>query len=584
MYRFFILLAVACATDNLLAEKPSSDQSPQRLSQIRADIEFLASEDLRGRSSADETIQVAAEYIADRMEGIGLETSLFDGTPMQPFQIPLGPRAGDKEENRVEFSFGDKPEKLSAELGEGMRPLSIGSAEGSVKGPVVFAGYGITAPEFDYDDYKGINVAGATVIVIRKEPEMNDPSSRFKGTENTRHAYFATKIENAVKHGATAMILVNDPTSVLGDVQNEKSKIAREQQRKAAMVAQIEKLPEGAANNRKTIREKIVGIDTIVASMQADLDRAKRGVLPVGVAGPRSPRKKGLPVASVGRDVVTELLEKTLGKSLSSLEKAIDETKRPQSEMLAKTSVSLQVKLKPSYATTSNVVGTIPGKGELEGETIVLGAHYDHVGMGGYGSLAPGTIAVHNGADDNASGTSALLSAAELLAESLRDVASHRRMVFIAFSGEERGLLGSKHYVRNARFPIDQTAAMINMDMVGRLKNNELTVYGTGSADTLDGILEEANVKGQFNLFKVASGYGPSDHQSFYVAGVPVLFFFTGLHNDYHRPSDDFDKIDFGGMARITDTVSDVAFQLAIRKDRPKYAETEKRVEIRRQP
>ena len=124
---------------------------------------------------------------------------------------------------------------------------------------------------------------------------------------------------------------------------------------------------------------------------------------------------------------------------------------------------------------------------------------------------------------------------------------------------------------------------MVNMDMVGRLRDNELTVYGTGSGDALDEILEKANQLRKFDLFKVPTGYGPSDHQSFYEAGIPVLFFFTGLHNDYHRPSDDFEKIEFGGLTRITDIVSEVTFELAIREQRPTYVETEKKVQIRRQ-
>jgi C-terminal processing protease CtpA/Prc len=124
---------------------------------------------------------------------------------------------------------------------------------------------------------------------------------------------------------------------------------------------------------------------------------------------------------------------------------------------------------------------------------------------------------------------------------------------------------------------------MVNLDMVGRLRDNELTVYGTGSAKEFDSLIESVNEQGEFNLVKVASGYGPSDHQSFYQKGIPVLFFFTGLHNDYHRPTDDFDKINFGGMSRITDIVSEVTLELATDPQRPEYAETEKSVRIRRQ-
>jgi len=142
-------------------------------------------------------------------------------------------------------------------------------------------------------------------------------------------------------------------------------------------------------------------------------------------------------------------------------------------------------------------------------------------------------------------------------------------------------LLGSEYYVRHPRYPLETTAAMINLDMVGRLRDNDLTVYGTGSATEMDSILEAANQATGFKLFKVASGFGPSDHQSFYTRNIPVLFFFTGLHNDYHRPSDDFDKINFNGLTRITDITSGVVAELATRLDRPHYAATDRDVEIR---
>ena len=154
--------------------------------------------------------------------------------------------------------------------------------------------------------------------------------------------------------------------------------------------------------------------------------------------------------------------------------------------------------------------------------------------------------------------------------------------IFIAFTGEERGLLGSKHYVAQPIFPLAQTVAMVNLDMVGRLLDNELTVYGTGTAPQFNGLLDQLNETAGFKLLRVASGYGPSDHTSFYQAKVPVLFFFTGLHNDYHRPTDDFDKIDFGGLARITDMVTDVTRALAT-GPRPSYQSTEPGGSITRQ-
>lgn len=567
------------------AERPLDLASASRLEQqLREDIEFLASEELRGRSVTDETIDVAANHIARRMEEIGLDVSTVDGEPYQELKIAVGARPGASENNRVAIEHtAGAFEPLTASLAEGMNPLAIGSRTGEATGPLVFVGYGITADKLNYDDYDGIDVAGATVIVLRKEPGVSDPNSPFAGTRNTRHAFFTTKIENAIKHGAQAVILVNDSASIRRTVQDQRNKIQRELDRKAKMETQIAKLPEQAVNSRKALRDRMASIDTMVESMEKELKQAQRGLLGVSEAGERTAEKDSIPVVCLARDLADQLIQQSGRQSLAEIEKGIAENYSPHSFVLENVSSTVSVELTLAMAESSNVIGVLPGRGSLADETVVIGAHYDHVGMGGYGSLAPGTIAVHNGADDNASGTATLLAAAAELRDRLSDSNSHRRIVLIAFTGEERGLLGSKHYVRNPRFPLESTVAMVNMDMVGRLRDNELTVYGTGSGAEFDELLEQANRRQKFNLFKVPTGYGPSDHQSFYEAGIPVLFFFTGLHNDYHRPSDDFDKIDFGGMTRITDIVSEVTFALATAGERPTYVETENRVQIRRQ-
>ncbi len=579
--------ALPCPSVRSWAERPvdhDAEVSAAALRQLKADVDYLASEELRGRSVADDSIDQAATYIADRMSGIGLDTDVIEQSPFQTLNVPLGARAGPRENNRVVLSHQqDKFDRIAASLGEGMNPLAIGSGSGKVRGPLVFAGYGITAPKLKYDDYAGIDADGAVVIVLRKEPGAADPDSPFDGKRNTRHAFFATKIDNAIKHGAAAVILVNDPQSVSDGLNNEQRRIDRELERKSKIQQQIENLPEKAVNSRKALAEKIASVDSMVESMKGELQWVGRGVLGISAAGERPVGKDSIPVVSVARDIVDRVLSKTEGSSLAEIETSINESYAPQSLQLSGATANLSVELKPTLAATSNVIGVIGGQGELADQTVILGAHYDHVGMGGYGSLAPGTVAVHNGADDNASGTAAMLSIAAQLQQRLADRSSHRRVVFIGFTGEERGLLGSKHYVRNPRFPLESTVAMVNLDMVGRLRDNELTVYGTGSGDSLDAIVERANERQQFKLFKVPTGYGPSDHQSFYEAGLPVLFFFTGLHNDYHRPSDDSDKINFGGLTRITDIVSEVTFELAVRDQRPAYVETENRVQIRRQ-
>ncbi|MCO8120703.1 M28 family peptidase [Stieleria sp. TO1_6] len=549
---------------------------------LRDDIQFLASDELRGRSVTDETIVVARDYLADRMRGIGLQMDSVDGQPFQSVKIAIGSEVRSADNNQCRFQLADG-NSIDAKLGDGFGPLAIGQEVGSVTGPVVFAGYGITSATHSYDDFQSINAQDSIVMVLRKEPGSSDPDSPFDGVKNTRHAYFATKIANAIEHGAKAVLIVNDPASTRQTVEKEQQRIDQEEDRKQTLAKLLVDLPAEAVKNRAAAEAKIAGIDQLIKAMQADLDSAQRGVLGLSEAGTQTNQTKMIPVASIARDLADKLLRSSGQPGLEQIEKQIDETYQPASRALDQVTATVSVDLKPAATVSDNVIGRLPGKGPLASQVVVIGAHYDHVGMGGYASMAPGTIAVHNGADDNASGTATMLACAGELSKRLSTAPSHRTFLFIGFTGEERGLVGSQTYVENPVLPIENTVAMINLDMVGRLRDNELTIYGTGTADGLDALVESVNRGFGFDLFKVASGYGPSDHQSFYRVGVPVLFFFTGLHNDYHRPSDDFDKIDFGNLTRLTDMVSEVAFQLAVRSQRPSYAETDARVEIRRQ-
>ncbi len=198
-----------------------------------------------------------------------------------------------------------------------------------------------------------------------------------------------------------------------------------------------------------------------------------------------------------------------------------------------------------------NVVGILPGRDPvLRNQTVVLGAHYDHLGRGGFGSLDPdSTGLVHNGADDNASGAAALIQVAARLAAS----PPARTVVFIAFSGEELGLLGSAHYVQQPIYPLAGMMAMVNLDMVGRLRNGRLIVYGARSAKEFPALLDSLNWYAGFDLKAQGDGYGPSDHSSFYAAKRPVLHIFTDLHEDYHRTTDDWQKVNYDGLKRVAD-------------------------------
>jgi Peptidase family M28/PDZ domain len=213
-----------------------------------------------------------------------------------------------------------------------------------------------------------------------------------------------------------------------------------------------------------------------------------------------------------------------------------------------------------------NVIGILPGRDPvLRNETVIVGAHYDHLGLGGFGALDPDSAGrVHNGADDNASGTAALFA----IAQRLREAPPARTVVFIAFSGEELGLLGSDYYVKHPLYPLSATEIMINLDMVGRLKNDKLIVYGTGTATEIPALLDSLNWYAKFDLRPQPEGYGPSDQTSFYAAKIPVLHLFTDLHGDYHRSSDDWDKINAQGLVRVADFAAAVATALGNRPTR----------------
>ena len=475
---------------------------------LQTDLAYLSSDALAGRDVGSEGIAKAGEYIAQRFKDLGFETDKFDGGPYQEFAIP-GPAAlGPAEKNLLKFTGVDGLPELKLE--SNFCPLSLGSS-GKFDSEVVFVGFGITAPDLKYDDYAGLDVEGKIVIVLRREPQQSDAKSRFNGTQNTEYAYFTAKELNASLHKVGAMILVND--------------------------AQTAASPAGDAVMR-------------VAEAGASLAKSK------------------VPTIFCSRSIIDPLIKKSTGKSLSELQAEIDSTGEPKSVVLKDVKATGEVDIASKDVIARNVVGFLPGKGALAEEYVVVGAHYDHVGMGGVGSLAPGTVAIHNGADDNGSGTTTMLEVARHLSLDKSD--NRRGIIFMAFSGEERGLLGSKHYVRSPRWPLEKTVTMVNMDMVGRLTDGGLTVYGTGTAEGFDPLMDKLNETSKFKLDKQAAGFGPSDHQSFYEFDIPVFHFFTGLHNDYHRPSDDFDKINIEGMQQIADMVNRLVIDLATRPDRPK--------------
>ena len=264
------------------------------------------------------------------------------------------------------------------------------------------------------------------------------------------------------------------------------------------------------------------------------------------------------------------------GKSLSTVQDQLNASTTPGSFAFpGELRVAVKVNVESTKATVNNVLAYLPGKTD---EYIIIGAHYDHLGYGNVDSLAPSQIGqIHPGADDNASGTAGVMELARLLAP--RKGQLQRGILFASFAGEELGLLGSAEWTKEPTLPIGKAVAMINMDMIGRIKDEKVFIGGVGTGSTFQSLLDEEKAKSQFKIEYSASGYAASDHTSFVAKQIPVLFFFSGLHSDYHKPSDTWDKINAPDAAKLLDFIDDVALKIdsapqrvafiTVKEDRP---------------
>jgi aminopeptidase YwaD len=280
-------------------------------------------------------------------------------------------------------------------------------------------------------------------------------------------------------------------------------------------------------------------------------------------------RDEGVPVFLIRRSIATDWLA-AAGQNLEAAEERLRQGSAP---MPLPVRVSLSADVEKVQKTTANVAGLLEGSDpQLRGEFVFIGAHYDHLGMGGPSSLAESREpAIHHGADDNASGAAGVMALADFFAS--RKIRPRRSLVFLAFSGEELGLLGSAYYVKHPLLPLASSVAMFNMDMIGRLRDDKLAVIGSGSSPDWDAIVADATRDTGLKVNKSEGAFGASDQQSFYTAKVPVLFFFTGVHTEYHRPSDTADKINIAGEVRVLNVVARCAEKVAQRPERPGYRE-----------
>jgi peptidase M28-like protein/PDZ domain-containing protein len=529
-------------------------------------VSYLASDEMEGRAPGTKGLDLAAEFIRQQFEQIGLNTALVDGAAYQPFEI----QDRGKVDNNTKLSFitpasdGTEPQPTALKLNEDFTPLG-GTGSDPFKLPLVFAGYGITAEKEGYDDYAGLDVKGKAVILLRHEPQQENTESPFNGDKDSKYAPFRAKLANARKHGAACILFCTDEHDLRKNLQQPWL-----QWKKA--------LAEFAAEQTKLKAEQLPALGEIdgqnarigelldrVAKLRGELNARLDPLLPFGTAGLRGD-DSGIPVLQCRRDVVDRLLAAAGQPDLATLEQKIDAEMKPASLEITGWQVAGQVAVRRDKHPAKNVVALLEGKGPRADEVIVVGAHYDHVGVQ---ENRNGETEVYNGADDNASGVSAMLEIARQLAEA--EEPPERDVLFVAFSGEERGLLGSRHYVEHPLLPLKDTVAMVNLDMVGRLRSDTLTIYGTGTATGFDELVERLANEHGMTLKKKPNGTGPSDHASFYRKDIPVLFFITGMHQDLHKTTDDVEKINVTGMRRVSEMVLDAVEEIAESDTRPEF-------------
>lgn len=519
----FLLLAFALLTGSIapapkvaraaysapaLADKASSSDSltPVSAERITRHVAFLASDKLQGRRAGTPGASEAARYIANEFRSYKLKPASSSGY-LQQFAFVSGVKLGEQNSFQLKTASAERALKV----GEDFMPLAFSSSE-PARGQVVFAGYGISAPELQYDNYAGADVSGKIVMVMRGSPDGDNPHGRF--AEHTAPGLeIQKKTIKAREKGARAVVFIS---------------------------------------GEKSFR------DDRLSRLQHDLNFLDSGITAVAIS----------------REAAQSIFA-SAGASLADAEKRSKESAAPVA--LENISVDLKASVVKITGDGENVVGILEGSDpKLAAEYVVIGAHYDHLGLGGPESLAQNPHgAVHYGADDNASGTAALLELARVMAADSKR--ARRSVVFIAFAAEEMGLLGSAAYVKNPVVPIASTVAMLNMDMVGRLRNGSLFVGGVGTSPAWKSLLDQvnaaaesqaSNVKTRFQISAGQDGFGPSDHQSFYVRDIPVLFFFTGTHEDYHKPSDTAEKINAEGVRQIAEFVRQIAASIASETER----------------
>ena len=497
-----LTMAVLLASFSFQSSEADKAGKTIKATDIQRHQVYLASDELEGREGGSEGGLRAAYYLADHLAGLGFEGGAGDGSFFQPFggANPMGEM---KDANLVRFSKG-KPEKPGDEFkySEDFVPHSRSRA-GSAEGPVVVVGYGITAPEFGYDDWKPVasSVKGAIALAMDGEPQEADEKSKFDGAKPSKYAEVYHKIDMAEKSGAAALLIASK-----------------------AVLARREEFTWPPPADTKAARIPVI----LVSAAMAD---------------------------------------KLAGKALDELRTSIDAELKPKSFKASK-AVELTVAARPRPGKGhKNVLAIWRGvDSKLKDDFVVIGAHYDHVGRGSAQNSRGKSGEIHNGADDNASGTSTLLD----VAEAIRDTRPKRSILLMWFDAEEKGLLGSIHWCGSPTVPIERVVGMFNMDMIGRNDTTKI-LMGVQKEEKkpfypkLAALLGEGEKRFgiKFDWEGADDLIRRSDHWSFMEKGVPAVFFTGGLHADYHTERDDPERINFAKEELIGKIVFWLASKLA---------------------
>ena len=488
---------------------------------IRQHIEFLADDALEGRMTGSAGAKRAAEHIATQFAQLNLNPIGDEATYFQTFEFTAGRKiiAGENSFH-ITRQMHDSEQVMEFGVEHDFQPLSF-SRNGVVEGEVVFVGYGLTVPGElgeGYDAYAGLDVTDKIVVALRYVPEGVEPERR---QQLNRYAGLRYKAMQAREQGAKAFLVVAGPNS-----------------------------PNAG---------KLIPLDF-------DSSLADSGIVAASIS-----------------DTVANALFAPSGKNLQDVQSGLD-VENPHflgQFPLPDVKIKIVVSVEKVKKTDQNVVALLaPPELTDETEYVIVGAHYDHIGYGEIGSLArkdeEGQI--HNGADDNASGTAVVLELATTLREAYQKHPEkfRRGIIFALWSGEELGLIGSTHFVNDPVVPLEKVAAYVNFDMVGRLRENKLILQGVGSSSVWTKLIEKRNVPIGFNLTLQEDPYLPTDVTAFYPKEVPVLSFFTGGHEDYNRPTDDPDTLNYTGIERIARLAHGIVSDLSSADERPAYVRVER--------